>query len=80
MTKITYIVPISYAHDSKYIYAHSLEAMKIGPMRYNTHVCFEVDFLHKTENWQSVVCWGSFEEVLNPQEGDEAPKKLHTPH
>ena len=27
---VTYIVPISYAYDGKYIYAHTLEGMKIG--------------------------------------------------
>jgi hypothetical protein len=47
-------------------------------MRHNTNVCFEVDFIHKTENWQSVVCWGFFEELVNPEEREEALKKLHS--
>lgn len=75
---VTYIVPISYAYDGKYIYAHTLEGMKIGLMRHNTSVCFEVDSINKTENWQSVVCWGSFEELVNPKEREEALKKLHS--
>lgn len=75
---VTYIVPISYVYDGKYIYAHSLEGMKIGLMRHNTNVCFEVDFLDQTENWQSVVCWGSFEELVNLNEREEALKKLHS--
>ena len=73
---VTYIVPISYAYDGKYIYAHSLEGMKIGLMRHNTNVCFEVDFMDKTESWQSVICWGSFEELVNPEEREDALKKL----
>ena len=75
---VTYIVPISYAYDGKYIYAHTLEGMKISLMRHNTSVCFEVDFINKTENWQSVICWGSFEELVKPAEREEALKKLHS--
>ncbi len=75
---VTYIVPISYIYDGKYIYAHSLEGMKIGLMRHNSNVCFEVDFIQKTESWQSVICWGSFEELVNQEEREEALKKLHS--
>jgi len=74
---VTYIVPISYTYDGKYIYAHTLEGMKISLMRHNTNVCFEVDFINKNEKWQSVICWGSFEELVNPGEREEALKKLH---
>jgi Predicted flavin-nucleotide-binding protein len=52
--------------------------MKISLMRHNTNVCFEVDFINKTENWQSVICWGSFEEIVNPVEREEVLKKLHS--
>lgn len=75
---VTYIVPISYAYDGNYIYAHSLEGMKVGLMRHNSNVCFEVDFLDIIEDWQSVVCWGSFEELVNPKEREEALRKLHS--
>lgn len=75
---VTYIVPICYACEGNYIYAHSLEGMKMGLMRHNTNVCFEVDCINKTENWQSVICWGSFEEIINPEEREQALKKLHS--
>jgi uncharacterized protein len=75
---VTYIVPISYAYDDKYIYAHTLEGMKTTLMRHNTNVCFEVDIINKTENWRSVVCWGSYEELVNPVEREDALIKLHS--
>ena len=57
---LTYVVPISYAYDNRYIYAHSKEGMKIQMMRLNPMVCFEIDTMDDLENWQSVVVWGRF--------------------
>lgn len=38
-----YVVPISYAYDSNYIYARTFEGMKISMMRNNPNVCFQLD-------------------------------------
>ena len=38
-----YVVPLNYGYDGKFIYAHSKEGLKIGIMRENPDVCFEVD-------------------------------------
>jgi uncharacterized protein len=46
-------------------------------MRKNTNVCFEVDFMQNTENWKSVICWGSFKELTGP-EREDALIRLHT--
>lgn len=59
----TYVVPITYAYDGTYVYAHSAEGMKIHMMRANPHVCFEVDAMDDLANWQSVVAWGTFQEL-----------------
>ena len=58
-----YVVPITYAYDGKYIYAHSKDGMKIKMMRKNPHVCFEVDVMENMANWRSVIVWGTFEEM-----------------
>ena len=50
-----YVVPITYAYDGKYIYAHSKDGMKIKMMRKNPHVCFEVDVMENMANWRSVI-------------------------
>jgi len=69
---ITYVVPVSYAYDGKYIYCHTFEGMKINMMRANPEVCFEVDNTKNLANWQSVIAWGSFEELPNGNNRNEA--------
>ena len=69
---ITYVVPVSYAYDGKYIYCHTFEGMKINMMRTNPEVCFEVDNTKNLANWQSVIAWGSFEELPNGNNRSEA--------
>jgi len=75
---VTYIVPISYAYDGHCVFAHTGEGMKISMMRKNTNVCFEVDAMQNTENWKSVICWGTFKELVDPGERQEALIKLHS--
>ena len=60
---ITYVVPVTYVYDGRYIYAHSREGMKIQIMRQNPMVCFEVDHMENPANWRSVILWGKFEEL-----------------
>jgi len=69
---ITYVVPVSFAYDGKYIYGHAEEGMKINIMRKNPAVCFEVDCLANMANWQSVICQGQFEELTGKKERDAA--------
>jgi len=64
----TYIVPVTYAYDGKYIYGHTKEGMKIDMMRKNPMVCFEVDDLENMSNWRSVIAWGKFEELKTPEQ------------
>lgn len=69
---VTYVVPISYAYDGRYVYAHSREGMKISMMRQNPDVCFEVDTMQDMANWQSVIAWGKFEELKDRHTRDRA--------
>lgn len=73
---VGYIVPISYAYDGKYIYAHAMEGMKINMMRKNPQICFQVDTMENMANWQSVVAWGEYEELESGIEREEALRKL----
>jgi nitroimidazol reductase NimA-like FMN-containing flavoprotein (pyridoxamine 5'-phosphate oxidase superfamily) len=63
----TYVVPISYAYDGDCIYAHTYEGMKISIMRKNPEVCFQADNMQNMANWQSVIAWGTFEELTDPE-------------
>lgn len=72
----TYVVPISYAYDDGYIYAHAEEGMKINMMRQNPKVCFEVYRMENMGNWQCVIGWGNYEEITNTTEREAALKIL----
>ena len=58
-----YIVPVTYVYDGKSIFCQSREGMKLDILRKNPYVCFEVDSMTDMFNWQSVVVWGTFEEL-----------------
>ena len=73
---ITYVLPVSYAYDGAYVYAHTTEGMKINMMRKNARVCFQTDNLNDLSNWQSVILWGEFEELTGEPEKTEALQKL----
>jgi uncharacterized protein len=59
----TYIVPICYAYHENKIYARTFEGLKLKMMRANPQVCFQLENLDSMGKWQSVVCWGEFEEL-----------------
>jgi len=65
---MTYIVPISYAYKDGYIYCHTAEGLKISILRKEPQVCFQVDNTKDLSNWQSVICWGEFEELKDQAE------------
>jgi nitroimidazol reductase NimA-like FMN-containing flavoprotein (pyridoxamine 5'-phosphate oxidase superfamily) len=65
-----YIVPVTYVYDGKAIICQSREGMKLEILRKNPHVCFEIDSMIDMSNWQSVVLWGTFEEL----KGEDASK------
>lgn len=68
----TFVVPIAYAYDGKYLYGHSKEGMKVNMMRRNPKVCFEVDHMENMANWRSVIVQGDYEELF----GDAARKAM----
>lgn len=71
----TYVVPVSYAYDGKYLYARSFEGMKLDMMRKNPQVCFQIDKMENMADWKSVIIWGTFEE-LTGEARTKALKKL----
>lgn len=67
-----YIVPITYVYDGESIFGHTTVGLKVDMMRANPNVCFEVDHIDNLANWQSVVVWGTYQEL----EGKEAEDSL----
>lgn len=62
-----YIVPVTYTYDGKYIYGQTNEGTKLNMLRNNPTVCFEVDVMTNMTNWQSVIIFGTFEELQNKE-------------
>jgi hypothetical protein len=73
---VTYVVPVSYVFDGAYVYALSAEGMKLRMMRENPNVCFEVEQVKRWYSWQTVIVWGTFEE-LHGEEAEKAHRLLH---
>ncbi|KAA9038528.1 pyridoxamine 5'-phosphate oxidase family protein [Ginsengibacter hankyongi] len=72
----TYIVPICYAYDDGCIYGRTFEGMKIRIMRENPKVCFQLEHVESMGKWQSVICWGEFEELTDKDKRDKGIKVL----
>lgn len=71
-----YIVPVNYIYDGTSIFCHSAKGMKIDMMRENPQVCFEVDDIKDLTNWQSVIAWGKFEEIIDMHEKEQILQTL----
>ena len=74
---ITYVVPLSYTYDGKFIYARTFEGRKVDLMRKNPHVCFQVDTMDNMANWKSVIVWGVYEELTEEVARREALELLN---
>jgi len=73
---VTYIVPVNYVYDGVNLYAHSAKGMKVDMMRKNPEVCFQADAITNLQNWESVICWGKFEEITDMMEREHAMQKI----
>jgi nitroimidazol reductase NimA-like FMN-containing flavoprotein (pyridoxamine 5'-phosphate oxidase superfamily) len=74
--KETYVVPISYAYDGETIICHSLEGKKTQMMRAYPNICLQVEEMKDMANWKSVLVQGSYEELKEPSDQNEALQKL----
>ncbi len=57
-----YIIPLAYYYHDGVLYGQTMEGKKTRILRENPRVCFQVQQL-TPNGWQSVLCWGVFEEV-----------------
>ena len=63
-TRYPYIVPLTYLFDGNFIFCQTVEGKKLDIMRKNPNVCFQVNLVIDMNNWQSVIIYGQFEELL----------------
>ena len=72
-----YVVPIHYSFDVEQhvIYVVSSLGQKVEWMRANPRVCLTVDEITDKNHWTTVVLNGSYEEVGDLNDSDEAQKR-----
>ena len=58
-----YVVPAHYFFDGENLYMHSLPGKKITALRANGRACLQVDEIHDSYHWRSVIAYGNYEEV-----------------
>ena len=71
-----YITPINYYQENDCIYCHSLPGLKIEALRENPRACIQVDEIETDLQWRSVLAFGVYEEILNPNERREVINRL----
>ncbi len=69
------ITPITYAYDGDAFYGYSLLGSKVESMSMHPGVCIEVDRVHDSANWSSVVVRGAFEQ-LHGEKALDAVKRI----
>ncbi|MDB5032087.1 pyridoxamine 5'-phosphate oxidase family protein [Mucilaginibacter sp.] len=67
-----YLVPVNYVYHDGYVYSHSAAGKKIRMMRENPEICFEVDDIRSVFSWQSVIAQGTYEEITDMEERQQA--------
>jgi nitroimidazol reductase NimA-like FMN-containing flavoprotein (pyridoxamine 5'-phosphate oxidase superfamily) len=72
-----YIVPVTYTYNGKFIYGQTNEGKKLDVLRKNPNVCFQVERMSNMRNWESVLVYGQFEELKDPEEIEMATNTLH---
>jgi len=75
-----YVVPITYVYDGNKIFGHTSVGLKVDMMRANPQVCFEVDHIDNLANWQSVIAWGTYEELEGKNAEDALQQIVNRVH
>ena len=64
-----YLVPITYFYENGMIYSYTHDGKKIDILRnQNPSVCIQTENINSPNDWESVICWGTFEEVYDDEE------------
>lgn len=71
-----YVVPINCYFEGDYLYSHSLVGVKIAALRENPRACVQVDEIESDLRWRSVLAFGPYEEITNPNERADVLNKL----
>ena len=70
-----YVVPIHVAFDGVSLYGYSTLGQKIEWMRQNPLICLEIDEIVGATQWESVVVFGNYEELLSTPEYEDSRRE-----
>ena len=62
-----YVIPIHFAYEEGYLYVFSTFGQKVKWMRANPRVCVQTDEIQNQSEWISVIVYGEYEELPEPQ-------------
>jgi uncharacterized protein len=62
-----YVVPIHFAYENGCMYVFSTFGQKVKWMRSNPKVCVQTDEIQNPSEWTSMVVYGEYEELPEPQ-------------
>ncbi|HZH30983.1 MAG TPA: pyridoxamine 5'-phosphate oxidase family protein [Pyrinomonadaceae bacterium] len=71
-----YVVPMHYAFDGQDIYFFTTEGTKTEFIAANHEVCFQVEQVLDSSNWQSVMVVGEARRITQPDESEYAMRVL----
>lgn len=72
-----YIVPLNFVYRLGYLYSFTTLGKKVEWMRTNPKVCVEFDHISATNDWQSVLVTGRYEELTSDTEHLEARNEAY---
>jgi uncharacterized protein len=71
------VVPFYFVYDYNYLYSFSTVGRKIEWMRVNPLVCVEADEVVNSEQWESVIVFGQYEEMPDTPEWQSERTSAH---
>lgn len=73
-----YVVPMHYAYDAQDLYFLTTEGTKTEYISANSEVCFQVEEIIDSSNWQSVMVLGHARRLTMPEEIEHAMQLIAT--
>jgi nitroimidazol reductase NimA-like FMN-containing flavoprotein (pyridoxamine 5'-phosphate oxidase superfamily) len=74
--EVPYVVPVNYLLKNGSVYIHSLEGTKLEALRNNRNACVQVENIRNAFVWQSVIAFGTFEEMSDDEKKSEVLEDL----
>ena len=72
-----YVTPFTFAYNENFLYSFGTVGKKIEWMRTNPLVCVEIDKIVRRQEWQTVVIFGRYQELLKTPEFKEEHQLAH---